>query len=245
MNSVDGKSSDRGGRFSAPDLLLLQDVMEKAAKWGLCASDVHLKVLTTFPLTLSVAFARAMSGKDVGPTLEFIARRTLGDPSGDRQLRFRSVSLQRLDLILQTGIDAPREDQHIFVSDSASKACEYGGESKAVMVYDPSALSNTYEVIDKSALPQEIERLRRTYVSEKELDNGRILFSRLKGLVGTDHEIVYARWIPGDPLKALLMVFLVGGDSHVLEGAFLAASDRILKSKMQMPYLEQSSPSHG
>jgi hypothetical protein len=230
---------------SVPDLVLLKDEMKRAAKWGLCASEVQLKILTTFPLTLSVEIARAMNTRDIGPTLEFIARRTLGDPSGDRQLRFRSVSLQRLDLILQTGIDAPREDQHIFVSDSASKACEYGGESKAVMVYDASALSNTYEVIDKSASPQEIERLRRTYVSEKELDNGRILFSRLKGLVGTDHEIVYARWIPGDPLNALLMVFLVGGDYLILEKAFSAASEGIQQRKRQVPGVEQPLPARG
>jgi hypothetical protein len=245
MNAVCGESSDQGETLPAPDLVLLKDVMKGAAKRGLCASDVHLKVLTTFPLTLSVEFARAMNGEDIGPTLEFMAQRLLGDAFKDNQLRFRSVSLERLDFILQTGIDAPMKDQHIFVSDSASKACEYGGELKAVTVYDAWALSNTYEVFDKSSPPQEIERLRRTYVSEKELDNSRILFSRLKRGIGTDHDIMYARWIPGDPLKALLMVFLVGGESHVLEGAFLAASDRILKSKMQMPDLEQSPPSHG
>src|SRR5262245_34959558 len=74
----------------------------------------------------------------------------------------RSVTLERLRWILQTGVDVDPSTAVIFVDD-VSKALEYGGPEQCLLLFDTRRLERTWMETSSSAPLAEIERLRSTY----------------------------------------------------------------------------------
>ena len=139
----------------------------------------------------------------------------------------RGVGLDRLPLVLASGIDVQPADAVVYV-DELDKALEYGGEEKLILILDPNNLASTWEEVDASLDPKRLSDLRSRYQTELRSEDGRtVWFSRLPRSdrrVSSDYEVAYARWIPGDPQEALLGLLLVGPDLDRL----VAAWDRAL-----------------
>lgn len=146
-------------------------------------------------------------------------------------VQFRGLSLDRLDCILETGIDVVPSDAVIYTS-TAEKALEYGGDGpRCLVVLRNDRIRPTHKIITADAPAEEIERLRARYPTEVPMpDKGKIYFSRLSRddrRLGTGYEHEYASWIPGDAKDALVAVVLVGPDTDALQSELAAAESRI------------------
>jgi hypothetical protein len=127
-------------------------------------------------------------------------------------VEYRGVSLERLPIILATGVDVEPPTHPIFVCDDLDKAWEYGGLPKVVMAYDGMQLKSTYkQVVVADTTSDELAKLMSDYPTHIESPAGdRIWFTRFPGHTrpGFAYEREYARWIPGDPFDALRAVFV-------------------------------------
>ena len=131
----------------------------------------------------------------------------------------RGVTLDRLPVVMQTGVDVTPTTAPIYVSDIA-KALEYGGPQKVLILFKRTALDRTFRAVDATLDPTELAALRTTFPTIAHSQDGSTLWlSRLPE--GHRHraksfEMDYIRWIPGDPWEALLAVFVLGTDLGVL-----------------------------
>jgi hypothetical protein len=119
---------------------------------------------------------------------------------------YRGVSFDRLQTVLQNGIDVEPTNSVIH-ADGFTKACEYGSWPKLILALDREPLNLTYVEIEASTPKSEVERLRTMYPTMlKSEDGSRFWCSRLREddpRVSSPYEVAYARWIPGDPFDAL------------------------------------------
>jgi hypothetical protein len=126
---------------------------------------------------------------------------------------FRGVSLERLNCVLQYGIDVQPTDAVIFADNDLSKAWEYGGFPKLILAMDRSRLERTWREVPVTTPPSQLQDLQRTFPTSWASADGKTLyFSRLTlsdPQLGTSYEWTHALWIPGNPVEALraLMIF--------------------------------------
>lgn len=178
-----------------------------AVSYSLC---VEFKLLATQPVPVWTAAVDAREHGYHPPITERALRDSFDVLSWDTE--FRGVGLDRLQTILATGVDVEPTTAPIFVSDF-DKAWEYGGWPKVVMAFDGRQLERTYrEVIISETAADEIAQLSVDYPTRVEVPAGeRLLLTRFpesdtRATSGYERE--FARWIPGDPLVALLAVFV-------------------------------------
>jgi hypothetical protein len=123
-------------------------------------------------------------------------------------------------MILTTGVDVEPTTAPIFVSDF-DKAWEYGGLPKVVMAFDGTHLQPTCrEIIFSETTDDEITGFMGDYPTRIEDRAGERIwltrFPRTDTRSSTPYEAEYARWIPGNPLEALLAVFVFLPDDDPL-----------------------------
>ena len=131
---------------------------------------------------------------------------------------FRSVKLDRLHDVLRTGIDVTPTDSPIY-AEFITKAIEYGGWPKVILALDSGQLDLTYREVS-AFLPQvELAALTLHFPTVlKSIDGNKLWLSRLKEgdpRMESAYETHYARWIPGDPFKALKAIFLCARESDL------------------------------
>lgn len=126
----------------------------------------------------------------------------------------RCVEIDRLLHILQHGCDVFPTDSVLWVDKSPSKALEYGGDEKVMMVFDCDSTHASYVEVDSNIDRQRFNEIRAVYPTVVHLDNGsRIWFTRLaenNPRVASPYETEHGRWIPGDPFDALSGLIVLG-----------------------------------
>jgi hypothetical protein len=135
---------------------------------------------------------------------------------------FRCVGLDRLPVLLRSGSDVEPSNSVIFVDRSASKALEYGGNDKLLLLYDPEQLRSSHCEVAADIDPAELAELSKNHPTQLTSKDGTHLWlSRLPEgdrRINSSYEIEYARWIPGDPWQALVGVVALGTDHAALVG---------------------------
>jgi hypothetical protein len=138
---------------------------------------------------------------------------------------YRGVGLDRLPWILETGCDVCPPDAVLFATDRPLKALEYG---VVVLVFRRDCMDRSYRVFEPGTASLVVDEVRTRFPTEIKLEDGRIHLSRMPlgkfPGAGTSHELENGWFIPGDPLEALQMVFLVDESPDVLRGAYRAAN---------------------
>lgn len=124
---------------------------------------------------------------------------------------FRGVSTDRLATVLKQGIDVEPTDAVIWVN-ALDKALEYGGWPKIVMALDHEWLKMTFAELDANTSEDELKAVRREFPTVlRSADGSKLWCSRLREdapQIGTPYEAYSARWIPGDPWRALKGIFV-------------------------------------
>lgn len=123
----------------------------------------------------------------------------------------RGVGVDRLPIILDHGCDVLPTDSPIYVSDIV-KAAEYGGEIMAMQFFDPARLQRTYKEVPVTVSETELRELAAIYPTRISMGD-RFWLTKLKSTdrrAGSSYEVEFARWIPGDPLQALRMLWIIG-----------------------------------
>lgn len=123
----------------------------------------------------------------------------------------RGVALERLDSVLQHGIDVRPTDHPIFVADW-DKALEYGDWPKLILLLHPGQLRPTGHEVSATLDPGELNELRKTYPNQLvSTDGSKLWLTRFDPdapQAGTDYEMAYGRYIPGNPFDALAAVLI-------------------------------------
>jgi hypothetical protein len=117
---------------------------------------------------------------------------------------FRAVSLDRLRVVVKTGVDVEPSNCVIWAN-GLDKALEYGNWPKVVMAFDSEHLKPSWIEKEASAPTDEIEKIIRDYPTVIP-DGEKLHFSRLPSdapQLMTVYEFQHAFWIPGDPFEAL------------------------------------------
>ncbi len=127
---------------------------------------------------------------------------------------FRCVDVARLPVILRTGCDVEPSNAVLFVDHSASKALEYGDRTNKVMLlFDGEQLRSSHQEVAADLDAAELAALARDYPTRLVSEDGTHLWlSRLPEgdrRINTPYETEHARWIPGDPWKALMGVIVL------------------------------------
>ncbi|MGE8152022.1 hypothetical protein ACQKP5_12325 [Pseudomonas vancouverensis] len=134
-------------------------------------------------------------------------------PLGSRLLACacRGVALDRLDSVLQHGIDVWPTDHPIFVADW-DKALEYGDWPKLLLLLHHDQLRPTWHEVSATLDPGELNELRKTHPHQLvSTDGSKLWLTRFDPdapQAGTDYEAAYGRYIPGNPFDALAAVLI-------------------------------------
>lgn len=134
---------------------------------------------------------------------------------------FRCCAWNRLETVLASGVDKPKEAV-LWTDSSPEKALEYGGinpDRKIMLAYLSDRLERTYRRARADITPEERARLAAEYPTLIELPNNRypLWFSKLPDrLAALPYESAHARLISGDPFQALLMVIALGRDHQAV-----------------------------
>lgn len=119
---------------------------------------------------------------------------------------FRGVSVDRLSIILRTGIDVEPPNRHFF-ADHFEKAMEYGDWPKVILALDVKKVKRTFVEIPADTPQAEIASLRAIYPTLRTRNDGEALWlSRLPDQdprVASPYEVAHGYWIPDDPRSAL------------------------------------------
>jgi len=183
---------------------------------------VQFEVLAEAPLTFLISQPPETRVTDLAPCLTFLAGKALRRATDDPSLLFRCVEIDRLEMIIRTGCDVVPSDSALYAA-CLDKALEYGRYNKVVQVFDPQKLERTFAKVRRSESVEVLNQFRAAYPSCRELGGGWLWFSKLPPgdfRIGTAYEIEYSYFIPGNPLDALLMVYLVGNDPQTLRAAW-------------------------
>lgn len=131
----------------------------------------------------------------------------------------RGVSLDRLDSVLQHGIDVWPTDHPIFV-DSWDKALEYGGWPKFLLLLHPGQLHPTWHEVSTTLDPVELSHLRKPHPNQLVSTDGSKLWLTRFNLdvpqAGTAYEATYGNYIPGNPFDALAALLVLAPASWQL-----------------------------
>lgn len=119
---------------------------------------------------------------------------------------FRAVALERLPLVLKTGIDVEPSDAVFYVGEF-EKCVEYGGWPKLVLALDCGFLTSTFRETRADISDDELASIKKVYPTVLTSEDGSSLwFSRLNASdprLSSPYEVGYARWIETNPLQAL------------------------------------------
>ena len=130
--------------------------------------------------------------------------------------RSRCVESGRLVNVLKHGIDVLPVDSHFYAAEGWSKSMEYGGCNKVLLALDATCLLATFREVPSAIPAAEMNDLLRIYPTRIDSeDRSKAWLTRLPQSdprATTEYEIAYARWIPGDPMDALLALVLVTED---------------------------------
>ena len=237
MSSTETVFSSGGVGARTPSLDHLQQRVNAAAAYGLC-EPVALEVLAAAPLLILLVPPPSVTCGELGWTLDFIVREALYRPADDPAVLFRSVELTRLSTIIQTGCDVVPPHAPLYASDYPSKALEYGGANKVILVLDPKGLQKTFKKVRRTEAPEILDQFRSEYPTEKVIDEEWLWFSKLPagdGRIGTAYETNYSFFIPGNPHEALLMLFLVGNSPCELRSEFKRSTTHIVADANLLP----------
>lgn len=152
----------------------------------------------------------------LGATLPKAFGRQVGWPN------FRCVGLDRLPVVLRSGCDVEPSNAVMFMDHSPGKALEYGDRANKVMLlFNAEQLRNSHREVPADLDPTELAELARDHPSRLVSEDGTHLWlSRLPEgdrRINTPYEVEYARWIPGDPWKALQGVIVLGHEAQVID----------------------------
>jgi hypothetical protein len=129
----------------------------------------------------------------------------------------RSVSIERLPTILSSGIDVVPTNAPFYV-DSLSKALEYGGPRKVLLLLSPLKIDHTFREVGADMNVAQLEELKKTFPTVRPSADGTSLWlSRLPETdrrVASSYESQYARWIPGNPFECLQAIVALGVEDH-------------------------------
>ena len=135
----------------------------------------------------------------------------------------RCVGIERLALILQQGCDVQPKDSVLWIDKSPSKALEYGGDQKVMMVFDIKRTQASYQEAASNTDQNTLDKLRAAYPTVvPSIDGSRLWFSRLPEhdrRVTSAYEIEHGRWIPEDPIEALAGLLVLGRELAALREA--------------------------
>jgi hypothetical protein len=225
----DGVNSPRASGANRSALDRLQSQVDGGAEYGLFPA-IDLELVSDAPITILVSPRLRENRADLSAALGFIASKSLQKRIGGTEVLFRAVEITKLGQVIRTGCDVVPSNAPLFASDYASKAWEYGGTNKVVMVFERARLQETFKKVRSSEAPEILRRIRSEYPSAKEIDRDWLWFSRLPlgdGRIATVYETDYSFFIPGNPQEALLMVFLVGTDRDRLRTEFLKQTETL------------------
>lgn len=132
----------------------------------------------------------------------------------------RCVESERLPLILQQGCDVQPTDSVLWTDKFPSKALEYGGDEKVMMVFDIRRTEPSYQEVPADTDQKALDELRKAYPTvERSIDGSMLWLSRLPEhdkRVTTPYEVEHGRWIPDDPFEALMGLLVLGRDMKKL-----------------------------
>jgi hypothetical protein len=168
-----------------------------------------MELLTRAPFT--VGYVEYPSVGKFDPMVPFYEFETLLEQELLGTCYFRCVALTRLATIIRTGIDVEPSDMPIFVAMDPEKASEYG---EVMLALDIGYLERTYKEVSAETPQQELADLRSIYPTMLTSEDGESLwlsrFPQGHTSIQSPYEWQYARWIPGDPFKALQAVLVFG-----------------------------------
>ena len=157
-----------------------------------------------------------------------------------------AFSSQELLRILVRGIDVEPTDACFYASD-LSKALEYGGDPKLVLMLEPRMCRSTWLQFFSDSESSEIESAKETYPYELRQDDGGIILSRMEDERHrfSSYEFEYARWIPGNAREALkgVMIFDNGLSSDCSEEEWMKRFRLLLSGQVEsdkMPFVRIS-----
>jgi hypothetical protein len=132
---------------------------------------------------------------------------------------FRGLSLARLAVVLQAGIDVEPPDSVIYVTQDLGKAWEYGGLPKLIVALDRDHLDRSYRELGTDSTEEEIAAVRARFPAVLRSEDGsKHWCSRLSQndpRIASPYEVGYARWIPGDARAALRAALIFARPSDV------------------------------
>lgn len=139
--------------------------------------------------------------------------------------RFRGVRYDRLDYVLNHGIDVEPTDATIY-ADYLDKALEYGGMPKLILALNPKMLQRSFREVPTSTPKEELAALADRFPTRLESEDGsKYWYSRLEEgdpKLASPYEAAYAYFVEGDPFAALegLLVFVRPKDVREILGSF-------------------------
>ena len=130
--------------------------------------------------------------------------------------RWRAVRFDRLPTVLASGVDVEPSDAPIYVGD-IGKALEYGGaikwgarEPTVLLGFGTDGLDRTFREVRSDIDQAALDRLKETFPNVTLSADGRMLLLSRIADRPVAYEFDYGYWIPGDPLEALRIVFVLG-----------------------------------
>lgn len=185
-------------RRRSGEVVGLQNVLEE------CMDEITATQIVTQPVPLWLV--RVPSDRIIEPRELFRQM--------DRRLLtcvFRAVAIERLPVVLKTGVDVEPPDAVLF-ADFFDKAWEYGGWPKLILAFDPKRILKSCRVVPNDLPPEEMAALCGQFPTVIRDDEASTLWlSRLRPddpRAGSAYEAAYAYWIPGDPMEALRCVLI-------------------------------------
>jgi hypothetical protein len=126
----------------------------------------------------------------------------------------RGTSADRLDDILQGGIDVRPTDAPIYAEIGGDKAAEYGcHEDQVIQFLDVDCLGRSYKVVPATTSAAELEEIKKTYPHLDEAAGSEShWFTRFVpdgNPARSVYESEFGYYVPGDPRRALRCVLLL------------------------------------
>ncbi len=133
----------------------------------------------------------------------------------------RCVEIGRLPVILRQGCDVEPKDAVMWIDKSSSRALEYGGEQKVLMIFDIRRTEPSYQQVPADTDQATLDELQKTYPTvERSIDGSMLWLSRLPEndkRVASPYESEHGRWISSDPFAALSGLLVLGRDMKAMK----------------------------
>ena len=175
------------------------------------AIDIQVDVVASRPRPLIVA----SFGEELDVDALGMACLELGVAIG--VTHWRCVTLDRLPIVLASGVDVEPPDSPIYATPHVDKAFEYGGaikwgaqEPTVLLGYDHQALDRTFRKVPSDIAPAELDKLKTTFPNVSPSTDGEMLLLSRIASGPPAYEFNYGYWIPGEPFDALRTVVVLG-----------------------------------